>query len=163
MAFDRPGPTGTVQVELFHGNLFSRDQNGDPCSHILVPHRDEFSETVGYRIRSGSKTLVFIPDIDKWEKWTTQLVDVVRGSDYLLIDGTFYADGEIARPMSEVPHPFVVETMALLGDLPAGDRSKIYFTHFNHSNPLVQRDSKKMREVGRRGFHFGTRGLKLVL
>ena len=41
MAFDRPGPTGTAQVELFHGNLFSRDQNGDPCSHILVPHRDE--------------------------------------------------------------------------------------------------------------------------
>ncbi len=27
----------------------------------------------------------------------------LRSADYLLIDGTFYADGEIGRPMSEVP------------------------------------------------------------
>jgi len=130
---------------------------------FLVPHRDEFSETVGYRIRSANRSLVFIPDIDKWEKWPTPLADLVRSSDYLLIDGTFYADGEIARPMSEVPHPFVSETMGLLKGLAPADRAKVYFIHFNHSNPLVQRNSAKLKEVSRRGFRVATRGLRLTL
>ncbi|MEQ1645661.1 MAG: MBL fold metallo-hydrolase, partial [Pyrinomonadaceae bacterium] len=101
---------------------------------FLVPHRDEFSETVGYRIKTSSRSLIFIPDIDKWSKWQTSLADVVRANDILLLDGTFYADGEIARPMSEVPHPFVTETMELLKGLSAADRAKVYFIHFNHSN-----------------------------
>lgn len=130
---------------------------------FLVPHRDELSETVGYRIVSRSKTLVYIPDIDKWSKWSTSFVDVVRSSDYLLIDGTFYADGEIARPMSEVPHPFVTETMKLLLDLPQMQRSKVWFIHFNHSNPLVQRNKKRIDEVTSRGFHISQRGMRLPL
>lgn len=130
---------------------------------FLVPHRDEFSETVGYRIGSGTKTLIFIPDIDKWEKWATPLADIVRSADYLLIDGTFYADGEISRPMSEVPHPFVSETMDLLKLLSARDRSKVYFTHFNHSNPLVQGDRRALRAVRRKGFRVATHGLRFAL
>ncbi|CAN5550409.1 pyrroloquinoline quinone biosynthesis protein PqqB [soil metagenome] len=130
---------------------------------FLVPHRDEFSETVGYRISSHSKTLVFIPDIDKWERSEIKLAKLAAEVDYLLIDGTFYADGEIARPMSEVPHPFVSETMSLLKDLPAKDRAKVYFIHFNHSNPLVQGNKKIIAEVRQRGFKVATRGLRLGL
>lgn len=130
---------------------------------FLVPHRDEFSETVGYRIKSGTRTLVFIPDIDKWRKWSTPLDELVKASDILLLDGTFYADGEIARPMSEVPHPFVSETMVLLKSLSPVQRSKVYFIHFNHSNPLVQGDAAKIREVRSKGFRIATRGLRLNL
>ncbi len=130
---------------------------------FLVPHRDEFSETVGYRIKTPSRRLIFIPDIDKWSKWSTPLADVVKASDILLLDGTFYADGEIARPMSEVPHPFVTETMELLKGLSARERAKVHFIHFNHSNPLVQRDKKKLEEVRRRGFRVATTDLKLDL
>jgi pyrroloquinoline quinone biosynthesis protein B len=119
---------------------------------FLVPHRDEFSETVGYKIKSTAKTLIFIPDIDKWQKWSTPLEDVVKAADYLLIDGTFYADGEISRPMSEVPHPFVTETMTLLANLHLRERSKVHFIHFNHSNPLVQGNKKALRELRRKGF-----------
>jgi len=130
---------------------------------FVVPHRDEFSETVGYRIKTSSRSLIFIPDIDKWSKWQTSLADVVRANDILLLDGTFYADGEIARPMSEVPHPFVTETMELLKGLSAADRAKIFFIHFNHSNPLVQRDGNKLAEVRRRGFRVATTALRLDL
>lgn len=130
---------------------------------FLVPHRDEFSETVGYRINTSSRSLVFIPDIDKWSKWQKPLADVVKANDILLVDGTFYADGEIARPMSEVPHPFVTETMDLLKGLSPGDSQKVYFIHFNHSNPLVQRDNKKFAEVRSKGFRVATTGLKLDL
>lgn len=130
---------------------------------FLVPHRDEFSETVGYRIESATKSLIFIPDIDKWQKWPTKLEELVRSVDYLLIDGTFYADGEIERPMSEVPHPFVSETMSLLKAMPRKERSKVYFIHFNHSNPLVQGDKQKLREVRHQGFRVAVRGLRLNL
>ena len=130
---------------------------------FLVPHRDEFSETVGYRIKTPSRSLIFIPDIDKWSKWQTPLADVVKANDLLFVDGTFYEDGEIARPMSEVPHPFVAETMELLKGLSARERAKVYFIHFNHSNPLVQRDKKKLAGVRSKGFRAATTGLKLDL
>jgi pyrroloquinoline quinone biosynthesis protein B len=130
---------------------------------FLVPHRDEFSETVGFKISSPTKTLVFIPDIDKWQKWQTNLAVFVKSVDFLLLDGTFYADGEIGRPISEVPHPFVSETIALLRDLPAKDRAKVFFIHFNHSNPLVQGDRKKLREVKSAGFGVAKQGQRIIL
>jgi pyrroloquinoline quinone biosynthesis protein B len=130
---------------------------------FLVPHRDEFSETVGFRIMTGGKSLVFIPDIDKWEKWSQRLEDVVRRNDYVLIDGTFYADGEINRPMSEVPHPFVSETAELLKALPRREKNKVYFIHFNHSNPLVQGDKRKTRELKTKGFNITFKGQKFYL
>lgn len=130
---------------------------------FTVPHRDEFSETVGYRINSGTKTIIYIPDIDKWQKWSASLDDLVRSASYLLLDGTFYADGEINRPMSEVPHPFVSETMDLLGTMPRKERSKVYFIHFNHSNPLVQGKKRQNRELRQKGFRVAARGLRLDL
>ena len=56
---------------------------------FLVPHRDEFSETVGYRIVSQNRSLVYIPDIDKWSKWDQDIFKVVLHTDYALLDGTF--------------------------------------------------------------------------
>lgn len=130
---------------------------------FLVPHRDEFSETVGYKIASNDKSLIFIPDIDKWQKWNQKLEDVVKSNDYVFIDGTFYQDGEINRPMSEVPHPFVSETMELLKNLPAKDKAKVFFIHFNHTNPLVQNDKKKIREVKSKGFNVAFEKQKIDL
>ena len=130
---------------------------------FLVPHRDEFSETVGYKIISNDKSLVFIPDIDKWQKWDQNLEDIVKSNDYVFIDGTFYQDGEINRPMSEVPHPFVSETIELLKNLSAPDKSKVFFIHFNHTNPLVQGDKKKIKEVKTKGFNIAFEGQKIDL
>jgi pyrroloquinoline quinone biosynthesis protein B len=125
---------------------------------FLVPHRDEFSETVGYKISSSKKSLIFIPDIDKWEKWGQKLEDIVRENDFVFVDATFYADGEIPRPMSEVPHPFVSETMELLEGLPLKEKNKVHFIHFNHSNPLIQGDRKKIGEVRQKGFNIAGEG-----
>ncbi len=35
---------------------------------FIVPLRDEYFETVAYRITGPCKSVVFIPDIDKWNK-----------------------------------------------------------------------------------------------
>ena len=42
--------------------------DGLSVTPFLVPHRDEYSETVGYRIEGTRKSAVFIPDIDKWQR-----------------------------------------------------------------------------------------------
>lgn len=131
---------------------------------FLVPHRDEFSETVGFEIKGRKKTAVFIPDIDKWSKWNRNLRDVVKSSDYVLIDATFYKNGEIPnRDMSEIPHPFVEETMALLDDLTKTEKKKIYFIHFNHTNPLIERYSKEHKAVVKKGFQVAYEGLRFDL
>ena len=120
---------------------------------IIVPHRDEFSETVGYQIITQNKKLIFIPDIDKWQKWNKELKTLVTENDVLLLDGTFYQDGEIARPMSEVPHPFVVETMDLLKEMPLNQRNKINFIHLNHTNPILKAKSDEYKTVLKNGYH----------
>ncbi|HLO45403.1 MAG TPA: MBL fold metallo-hydrolase [Leadbetterella sp.] len=128
-----------------------------------VPHRDEFSETVGYKIITNDKSLIFIPDIDKWQKWDKNLVDVVKENDVLVLDGTFYKDGEIARPMSEVPHPFITETVELLSNLPKYEKNKVKFIHLNHTNPILQTHSKERKDLKMKGFAWVETGQKIEL
>lgn len=121
---------------------------------LLVPHRDEFSETVGYLLMAGEKSLLFIPDIDKWSKWEKDIRDYIKQCDYLLLDGTFYKEGELpGRNMAEIPHPFVQESMAVFQNLSSAEKSKIWFIHFNHTNPLVRKDPASYNEVKNRGFN----------
>ncbi len=121
---------------------------------FTVPHRDEFSETVGYRITGPHKKALFIPDIDKWEKWTVAIIDVIAKVDYVFIDGTFYDAAEINnRDISTIPHPFIIESMNLFKDLPAAEKKKIYFIHFNHTNPVINKKSKAYQQVIENGFN----------
>ena len=127
-----------------------------------VPHRDEFSETVGYRIEGPSKSLVFIPDIDKWSKWQTDIIDIVENSDYSLLDGTFYDINELpGRDMSQIPHPFIVETMKLFKQ--SIKKDSIYFIHLNHSNPALDKSSDEFQNIINNGFNISQRGNKLNL
>jgi len=127
-----------------------------------VPHRDEFSETVGYRIDGPSKSLVFIPDIDKWIKWQIDIIEVVENSDYSLLDGTFYDINELpGRDMSEIPHPFIIETMRLFKN--SDKKDSIYFIHLNHTNPALNKDSVEYKKVIYNGFNISEFGQILKL
>ena len=84
---------------------------------VLVPHRDEYSETVGYYIKGQNKTALYIPDMTKWSAWEQNILAIIPLVDYAFIDGTFYEDGEVPRPMAEVPHPFISESVLLLQHL----------------------------------------------
>ena len=123
---------------------------------ILVPHRDEFSETVGFVIITKNKRVLFIPDIDKWSKWQHNILEEVSQVDVALLDATFYQNGELPnRNMSEVPHPFIAETMDLFRN--SKEKSKIKFIHFNHTNP-VMRQTKERADVLKQGFGVCTEG-----
>lgn len=121
---------------------------------IQVPHRDEFSETVGYSINTEKTTVLYIPDIDKWAKWERDIKKLVYEYNYLFLDGTFYSEKELpGRNMSEIPHPFVKESMVLFNGLPAAEKRKIWFIHFNHTNPLLDISSDAYKEVKNKGFN----------
>ncbi|MCA9489155.1 MAG: hypothetical protein KC621_04515 [Myxococcales bacterium] len=124
---------------------------------FLVPHRDELTETVGFRIRGPKRTVVWLPDIDKWERWDTPLTTLLEGVDLAWLDATFYADGELSRPMSEVPHPFVVETMAALADRP-DLKAKVRLVHLNHTNPALDPSSEAARTVTEAGLRVAREG-----
>ena len=128
---------------------------------IEVPHRDEFTETVGFMITNQGKKALFIPDIDKWNKWDRSIVDYIKNVDIALLDATFFKSGEINRDMSEVPHPFVEESIDLFKDLSETDKSKIYFIHFNHTNPLLIEGSKAQKQVEENGFNVARQEMKI--
>ena len=98
---------------------------------ILVPHREEFSETVGYIINGKFKSALFLPDIDKWKKWDKKIEDFIKKVDYAFIDGTFYDGNELPnRDMDEIPHPFIVETLERFQNLNKKDKKKNLFYSF---------------------------------
>ena len=104
---------------------------------LRVPHRDEYSETVGFLIRGPSRSILWLPDIDKWEKWSTPLETILARVDVAYLDGTFYDATELpGRDLREIPHPLMTETLARLAGSPL--RTKVRFIHLNQSNPLLR-------------------------
>jgi pyrroloquinoline quinone biosynthesis protein B len=131
---------------------------------FIVPHRDEYSETVGYRIDGPNRSAIFIPDIDKWDLWEVDIRDLVRSVDYALLDATFFADGELGgRDMSKILHPFVSESMERFADLTAEEKSRVIFIHMNHTNPLLIEGSPQQVAVEQAGFRIANEGMRLAL
>lgn len=127
--------------------------NGLKVTPFLVPHRDEFSETVGYKIEGPNKSALFIPDIDKWEKWSKDIVTEIREVDYAFLDATFFDAKELNnRDISQIPHPFIIESLEKFGDLNKIDKQKVIFIHFNHTNPVINRTSKAYKLTTLKGF-----------
>jgi len=126
---------------------------------FVVPHRDEFTETVGYEIRTEKSSVLFIPDIDKWSKWSENIVEKIMQVDHAFLDGTFYRNGEIwGRDMAQIPHPFITESMQEFENLSKIEKQKIQFIHLNHTNPLLRTDSKEYLEFSQSSFNRAQQG-----
>ena len=159
-------------VELGNIDVFSlQDNQAVSVLHeevsvtpLRVPHRDEFSETVGYRIEGPKRSALFIPDIDKWAVWERSLEEELTRVDLAFVDATFFDAAEVNhRDMAEIPHPFVVETMAMLDGLPETEREKIHFIHMNHTNPLLDPESEASLEVEAKGYYVAREGMTFEL
>jgi len=153
-----------IKLNLLETDVAIKLSNDYRVIPIEVPHRDEYSETVGYKIIGAERSVLFIPDIDKWHKWDRDIKAELANVDVALLDGSFYANGEIfGRDMSLIPHPFITESMELFNDLPASEKSKIHFIHLNHTNPILQQGSEQYREVIHNGYHIAEEGQKIIL
>ena len=111
---------------------------------LLVPHRDEFTDTVGLLIESATKRALFIPDIDQWQKWPRGIRDLADQVDLAFLDGTFASADEIpGRSIADIPHPLMSATRDLL----RGTRAQLWFIHVNHTNrELNARDVVRDRQ-----------------
>jgi pyrroloquinoline quinone biosynthesis protein B len=152
--FEENGPWDQLleqgRVELLRMEPGGRVDLGGRLSveSIRVPHRDEYSDTVAYRIIGPERSVLYLPDIDKWERWECSLTEELERVDLALIDGTFYSGAELpGRDMSEIPHPFIVETLALLAEQAPFLRERVVFTHLNHSNPVADPSSAEAAAV----------------
>lgn len=129
----------------------STDLGGVRVTSIPVPHRQEYSDTVAWRIEGPRAAALWLPDIDSWDAWERDIREVVSSVDVAFLDATFFAAGELgARDMREIPHPRVLETMDRLEGL--GGRVRLI--HLNHSNPLWDDESPAVA----RGFRVAREG-----
>jgi pyrroloquinoline quinone biosynthesis protein B len=131
---------------------------------ILVPHRDEFSETVGFIVEGPNHSVLFLPDIDKWERWEKKVEDYIAKVDTAFLDATFFQDGELpGRDMSQIPHPFVSESIHRFAHLDETERRKVAFIHLNHTNPAHDATSTESRMVERAGMSIARTGQRFGL
>lgn len=133
------------------GNIELREmQPGQPVdlgagvsvTPIAVPHRDEFSDTVGFRVDGPETSLFYVPDTDSWGAWSPPIAAALEGVDVALVDATFYSQDELpGRDLSEIGHPLITQTIETLGALVDSGALEVYFTHLNHSNPALDEGS----------------------
>ena len=155
---------GHVELVHFEPGRAIRLAPGLEAIPVPVPHRDEYSDTVGFEIRGPSRSLFYLPDIDKWERWEAPIEQVVARVDVALLDGTFYGEGELpGRSMSTVPHPLITESIARFAKLPAEERARIRFTHLNHTNPAALPGTPERRAVEAAGMSIAEDGDRIDL
>ncbi|MAK63501.1 MAG: pyrroloquinoline quinone biosynthesis protein PqqB [Maricaulis sp.] len=161
---------GNVELQpMSHGEAVSVGRLS--VTPILVPHRQEYGEVVGYRIEGPSHSAFFLPDIDSWEEWddwedgpAARIEDIIASVDIAYLDATFYANGEIpGRDMSGFPHPFITHSMDRFAGLSDEDRAKIRFIHVNHTNPVRYPDAPERDVVREAGYGLADEGERYCL
>ena len=130
---------------------------------IRVPHRDEDSDTVAYLVAGPRRRVLWLPDIDRFERWDRKPEDFASDPNLtLFLDGTFFSADEIpGRAIEDIPHPLVPATAARLST--AGPLSaRVFFVHLNHTNRLLW-DEAAVRDLAARGFGVAKEGARLPL
>lgn len=158
---------GNIVLQTLEEGVPARLTGRLTVTPFTVPHRQEYSEVVGFRIDGPKRSVVYVPDIDSWTEWDTagrRLEDLIASVDVAYVDGTFYADGEIpGRDMSGFPHPFITVSMERLRALPPQERARVRFIHLNHTNPALWSDTKARRKVEELGFRVAEEGEQIDL
>jgi pyrroloquinoline quinone biosynthesis protein B len=120
---------------------------------VAVPHRDEYTDTVGFLIRGPRRQVLYAPDTDGWDAWDPPVTDRLATLDVAILDGTFFsADELLDRDLASIGHPLIVDSMGLLAPVVAAGATRVCFTHLNHSNPAVIPGGPAAREIAARGF-----------
>ena len=138
-----------------------------PTLHVrafAVPHRDEYSETVGFVVEGPTRRVAWLPDIDKWERWAQPVETLLAEVDRAWLDGTFFDASELpGREMSEIPHPFIVESIERFSPLDPSLRDRVHFVHLNHSNPAMDPESAAAERIRAAGLHLAAEGDRFTL
>ena len=132
------------------GNGEEVDVQGGSVEFRNVLHRYVNTDTTAFMIKGDDRKLFYMTDIDEW---TPDASRAVEEADIAIVDGTFWSKDEIDR-YEEVPHPTIKKTMEKFSDTD----TEIYFTHMNHTNPVLREDSEERQEMKDQGFQVVERG-----
>lgn len=131
---------------------------------LEVPHRNEYSDTVGFRISGEKKKLLYITDIQSWKAWNRSIVEETEKVDIALLDGTFYSSEELPdRDMSQIGHPLIQTSLKTLEEVAKKGKTHIYFTHLNHTNLALDPEGDARKEITDKGFHLASDGEEFFL
>lgn len=130
---------------------------------VAVPHRDEFSDTMAYVITGPNRSVLFVPDVDAWERAPGLLEQLLDGVDVAYLDGTFFDGSELPeRDLGKIRHPLILRTMELLGDVAKQRPGTIRFLHLNHTNPALH-DAAVRAQIESAGFAVAVMGERVPL
>ncbi len=129
-----------------------------------VPHRDEYSDTLGFIFCGEKRKLLYIPDIQNWEAWDRPIQDEIERVDIALLDGTFFRAEELpGRDLSKIGHPLIVQSMTVLRKAVRRQGSQVYFTHLNHTNLALAPESEARKMLEAEGFGIAADGMEFFL
>ena len=138
--------------------------DGVRVTPFAVPHRDEDSDTVGFKIEGRRHVVTYVPDTDTWDAWSEPARRALAESDTALVDGTFFAADELpGRDVKTIGHPLMVTTMDRFAANVRSGRLRVLFTHLNHSNHALEPGGAERRAILSRGFAVAEDGQRLPL
>ena len=154
---------GQIDVRAFQVGVPFAAWPGVTVQALQVPHRDEFSDTMAYKIRGPNRAVLFVPDVDAWTKVPGLLDRLLEGVDVAYLDATFYDGSELpGRSLEEIPHPLMTRTMDRLAEQARARPGRLRFIHLNHTNPALH-DEGLRAEVEARGFAVAVMGERVAL
>ncbi len=155
---------GNIELRTLRPEAAVAIGGGVTVTAFNVPHRDELSDTVAFRIDGPRRTVLYVPDTDKWATWEPSLPERLSDVDVALLDGSFYSADELpGRSVEEIGHPMIGTTMELLQAQVAGGELEVIFIHLNHSNPALVTGSPERSAIEDRGFSVAVEGLEIDL
>ncbi|MHA2231067.1 MAG: MBL fold metallo-hydrolase [Candidatus Hodarchaeales archaeon] len=129
-----------------------------------VPHRNEFSDTLGLIIGGKKKQLLYIPDIRSWEAGGRPIIEKIENVGVAILDGSFYNGQELPdRDLALIGHPFIETSVEILGSIAEQGKPDIFFTHLNHTNPVLDPEGEPRKKIKERGFKIAFDGMEIVL
>lgn len=132
---------------------------------FLVPHRSEYTETVGFLVQGPRACLLYLPDIDGWDQWSESLEEMLGEVDVAYLDGTFFSAAELppGRRLDEIPHPLMSDTIRRIRHLPPAVRQRVRFIHFNHTNPALHAPTFVRQTIAPLGVRVAVEGERVFL
>jgi pyrroloquinoline quinone biosynthesis protein B len=116
--------------------------------------------------QSGGKTLAFLPGVGCI---SDPLIERLQSCDILLFDGTFWSDDEpvripgLGRTALQIGHLPISGRDGSLEHLATLTRARKIYIHINNTNPMLDEESDKYREVRERGWEVAHDGMEFVL
>jgi pyrroloquinoline quinone biosynthesis protein B len=154
---------GRLDLRVLEPDRPTRLAEGLEVTALPVPHRDEYSDTFGFVFRGARQSLLYLPDIDRWDVWDRKIEEVVETVDVAMLDATFYSAAEVGgREQNQIPHPLVTDTIRRLEPAARAGRT-IVLTHLNNSNPVLDEGSREQNRVLDAGFLIARAGQRYGL